>query len=204
MVTLNLNSDPDVHSVLTKISAYESPASTPRSICLHTDDRFIGFEKNDDPNTAKWIETKPEKIGWIKYKYQCWQFGIPAIRKIRDCLDGESQLNLSVSIRDLRKHSGRPWRYLCKNPSQSVFVPCFIHSMSLLFYSITFLSTQYYIPKSIGSVYAFEALCDQPEIHHLTRIDMRDCPMTETGCLSMNEFLRRRTPVNYLNLKNNK
>ncbi|KAG4080753.1 hypothetical protein HA402_005933 [Bradysia odoriphaga] len=64
MVTLN--SESDVHSLLTKISAYESAASTPRSICLHTDDRFIGFEKNDDPHTAQWMETKLERIGWHK------------------------------------------------------------------------------------------------------------------------------------------
>lgn len=62
---------------------------------------------------------------------------------------------------------------------------------------------QYYIPKSIGSVYAFEALSEQPVIS-VTRIDMRDCAMTETGCLSLNEFLRRRTPVEYLNMKNTK
>lgn len=93
-----LNLEQDTLSILTNISANVSPKSTPRSICLHTDERFIGFQKNDDPNTAKYMETKLEKIGWEKYKYQCWQWGVPPIRMIKDCLEGESDLNLSVSI----------------------------------------------------------------------------------------------------------
>ncbi len=93
-----LNSQPDTHSILTNISTNESPQLTPRSICLHTDERFIGFQKNDDPNTIRWMETKPEKSGWQMYKYQCWQFGIPPIRAIENCLNGESDLNLSVSV----------------------------------------------------------------------------------------------------------
>lgn len=94
-----VNSEPDARSVLTNISANESPQSTPRSICLHIDERFIGFQKNDDPNTAAYMETKMERIGWEKYKHWCWQFGIPPIRTIKDCLNGESNLNLSVSMR---------------------------------------------------------------------------------------------------------
>lgn len=93
-----INLEPDAHSILTHISANESAHSTPRSICLHTDERFIGFQKNDDPNTATYMETKVQKIGWTKYQYQCWQFGIPPIGMIKDCLNGESNLNLSVRI----------------------------------------------------------------------------------------------------------
>lgn len=92
-----INLEPDYHSVLTNISANESPISTPRSICVHTDERFIGFQKNDDPNTAEYMAAKLEKTGWMKYKHQCWQFGIPPIRTIKDCLYGQSDLNLSVS-----------------------------------------------------------------------------------------------------------
>lgn len=92
-----VNLEPDGRSLLTNISANESVESTPRSICLHTDERFIGFQKNVDPNISEYMETKPEKIGWQKYKHQCWQFGIPPIRKIKDCLSGDSCLDLSVS-----------------------------------------------------------------------------------------------------------
>lgn len=93
-----LNLEPDVHSVLTNISANESIKSTPRSICLHTDERFIGFQRNDDPNIATYMETKVEKIGWEKYKHNCCQFGIPPVRTVEDCLNGESNLNLAVSL----------------------------------------------------------------------------------------------------------
>lgn len=93
-----INLQPDVYSVLTNISAIETPNSTPRSICLHTDERFIGFQRNDNPNIAKYMETKVEKIGWEKYKHQCWKYGIPPIRAIKECLNGESNLNLAVSI----------------------------------------------------------------------------------------------------------
>lgn len=96
-----LNSEPDVHSILTNISDVESEQSTPRSICLHTDNRFIGFQKNDDPFIAKWMETKPERLGWDKYKYQCWQFGIPPIGAIKNCLNGENDLDLSVGFTKL-------------------------------------------------------------------------------------------------------
>lgn len=93
-----INLEQDTHSILTNISANESPRSTPRSICIHIDDRFIGFQRNDEPNTAEYMETKVQNIGWTKYKYQCWQFGIPPIQTIKDCLNGESNLNLSVSM----------------------------------------------------------------------------------------------------------
>lgn len=170
----NINLQPDCYSVLTNISANESPKSTPRSICLHTDERFIGFQRNDDPNVAKYMETKVEKFGWEKYKYQCWQYGIPPIRAIQECLSGESDLNLAVSIQ------------------------------SILFNEIYYDSLiQYYIPKSIGAAYAFEILLEQPEIK-LTRIDMKDCPMTKTVCIPLNDLLRRTSPIEYLNLKNNK